>query len=303
MRIRKIIFCILGIIFFLNVNVFAEEQIVAIVNNEIVTQKDLDGFLNYMRVKLSQQYSGEKLEEKIKEMKTDLLQRLIEDKLILQQARKENIKVDSNRIKGRINEIKKSYATDKDFQEALIDQGLSEADLSKRIEEQILNYAIIEQKVKDKIQVNPTEITEYYNANINDFGSTEQREFNSLTFTNEDDAYKVYKRLRYDEKTIEGLLKEFDFKVNKVTAKKGGELRKEFEDIVFSLQAKEMSKPIQLDDNYYIFQLLEIIPEQHLSLTEAQDTVYNLVMEKKMQEGVVKWLDELKKKAYIKITE
>lgn len=299
---KKFILGLIGCIIFFSSNVSAEENIVAVVNNEIVTQKDLDGFLNYMRVKFSQQYSGENLEGKIKEMKADLMQRLIEDKLILQQARKENIKVDPNRIQGKINEIKKSYNSSKEFEEALMDQGLSEADLAKRIEEQILNYAVIEQKVKDKIQINPTEITEYYNKNINDFGSPEQREFNSMSFTNEDDAYRAFNRLR-NGKALEEVTSEISFKTNKVTAKKGGELRKEFEDIVFNLQDNEISKPIKLDDNYYIFQLLEIIPQQKLGLTEAQDTVYSLVLEKKMQEGVVKWLDELKKKAYIKIME
>ncbi len=65
-------------------NLFAQDKIAAIVNNDIITQKDLDDFLNFMRIQLSQDYSGKELENKIQAMKPDLLDRLIEDRLILQ---------------------------------------------------------------------------------------------------------------------------------------------------------------------------------------------------------------------------
>ena len=35
--------------------VYAQDKIIAIVNNEVVTQKDLDDFLNFMRMQLSQE--------------------------------------------------------------------------------------------------------------------------------------------------------------------------------------------------------------------------------------------------------
>ncbi|MDO8488897.1 MAG: SurA N-terminal domain-containing protein, partial [Candidatus Omnitrophota bacterium] len=66
---------------------WALDKVVAIVNNEIITQKDLNDFLNFMRLQYSRQLKGKALEEKIGTMKQDLLQRLIEDRLMLAQAK------------------------------------------------------------------------------------------------------------------------------------------------------------------------------------------------------------------------
>ncbi len=86
---------------------FAQDKIVAIVNKDIITQKDLNDFINFMRVQLSTQYQGKQLESKIQSMKLDLLDKLIEDRLILQKAKKDNMGIDPDRIKAKINEIKK----------------------------------------------------------------------------------------------------------------------------------------------------------------------------------------------------
>jgi len=43
---------------------FAAERIVAVVNNEAITQKDVDDFVNFMRVQLSQQITDKREFEK-----------------------------------------------------------------------------------------------------------------------------------------------------------------------------------------------------------------------------------------------
>src|SRR3989338_6450398 len=67
---------------------FAQDKIVAIVNNEVITQKDLDDFLNFMRMQYAQELKGRELENKIQSMKIVLLDKLIEDRLMLQDAQK-----------------------------------------------------------------------------------------------------------------------------------------------------------------------------------------------------------------------
>ncbi len=72
---------------------------------------------------------------------------------------------------------------------------------------------------------------------------------------------------------------------------------------VFSLKPSETSSPIKIEDDYYVFKLENIIPPRQQNLSEVQDSIYNLLSEKKMQEGMAKWLDELKKQSYTKIVE
>ena len=277
----------------------AEEKIVAVVNNEIITQRDLESFLNFMRVQLSQQYTSNELDEKIVVMRSDLLDRLIEDRLILQEAKKNNLQADEVRIMLKIGELKKRYSSETEFENSLKSQGLVEADLQARIRDQILMYNLVETKIRDKIVIKPSEITEYYNKNITDFSLTEEREFQSLAGFDQTTAQKVAEDLRQG-KDLNEVVRESGFTLNVFSARKGGELKKDVEDILFNLKIKEVSDPVKIKDNYYVFQLSKIKPPRQQVLSEMQDSIHEMLYEKKMQETMVKWVDELKKKAYIK---
>jgi parvulin-like peptidyl-prolyl isomerase len=279
---------------------YAQDKIVAIVNNDIVTQKDLSDFVNLTRLQLGAEFKGEELENKIQSIKSDLLNKLIDDRIILQEAKKEKINIDQNRVKGRIDEIKKRYASDKEFQNALLEQGLVQADIETKIKEQILIYTIIEEKIKRSIIINPGDVTTYYEGNKENFVVPEQREFDSLGVEDEVMANDLFKKLN-DGAVLEDLAKENSLEVNKFTAQGGGELRKEIEDVIFKLKLQEVSSPVKIENKYYIFKLNNIIPSRQQTLSESQDMIHAFLYNSKLQEKLIKWLDELKKSSYIKI--
>ncbi|MCX5696191.1 MAG: peptidyl-prolyl cis-trans isomerase [Candidatus Omnitrophica bacterium] len=288
--------CILNTACFL----YAQDQIVAIVNNDVITQKDLNDFLNFMRLQFSREYKGKDLEEKISSAKLDLLNRLIEDRLILQEARKEKVVFDEGRVKSRISEIKKRYNSDAQFQADLMKQGLTQADIENKIREQFLMYGIIEQKVRSKISVRPDEVTKFYEDKKKDFSSGEEREFEAFAFESEDLADSFAYNLKAG-KSAEELAGRYPFTVNKFSVLRKENLKKEIEEAVFSLGVNEVSSVVKMDDKYYVFRLINIIPSKQLSLSDVQYKIQSFIFEKKMQEELVKWLDELKNKSYIKI--
>lgn len=279
---------------------YAQDKIAAIVNNEVITQKDLNDFLNFTSMQLSREYKGKELAEKINSIKMDLLSRLIEDRIILQEARKEKIGFDENRIKAKINEIKKNYPSDAAFQADLMKQGVTQADIENRIREQFLMYQIIEQKVRSKISVKPDEVTKFYENNEKEFTPGEEREIEAFAFENEDLAQSFAYNLK-SGKSSDELAARYPFTVNRFGARQGEDLKKEIEGAVFKLGINEVSEVVRVDDKYYVFRLINItLPKKH-SLGEAQYKIQSFIFEKKMQEELAKWIDELKKKSYIKI--
>lgn len=285
--------------------VFAQDKIIAVVNKDVITQKDFNDFINFTRIQLSGEYKGRRLDEKIDSMKTDLMDRLIEDRLILQEARKDNLVIDKGRIKARIDEIKKRYNSDAEFQEAISKQGLVQADLEARINEQLLMHAVVERKIRGRITINPTEVTAFYEKNIQDFKAPEQREFESINTRDRDLAYKVYMALKQmPDATSVFLAEQYpSVSMSRFTAKKGGELRKDIEGVVFKMHIGQVAEPVKIQNSYYVFRLYNIIPPRQETLVEVQDRIYNFLFDRKMQEGMIKWLDELKKNAYIKIVQ
>ena len=280
---------------------FAQDKIVAVVNNEIITQKDLNDFVNFMRMQLSVELTGERLEEKIQSMKADLLDKLIEDRIILQEAKKNKVLVDENRVKAKIDEIKGRYGREAEFQAALVQQGLAQADLELRLKEQLLMYSIIEAKIKSKIVIRPSEITEFYEKNVEEFKTPEEREFESITTNDADLAQKIYEDLKNNGDFSE-TAKKYSLEAKSFNAKKGGELRKELEEAIFKLDPGGISEALKIEDTFHIFKLTKIIPFRQESLTEAQDKIQEFVFNKKMQEDLLLWLNDLKKNAYIKIS-
>lgn len=281
---------------------FAQDKIVAIVNSDVVTQKDLNDFINFTRMQLSTEYKGEQLEGKIRSVKADLLNKLIDDRLILQEARKSNIKIDQNRIRGRIEEIKRQYSSEGEFQRALAQQGFVQSDIETRIKEQLLMHNIIEIKIKRKIAVNPAEVTDFYRENTEKFILPQMRDFVSLATPEEKTAKAISEALRQGEKP-EDVADRYSVLLNKFSAAKDGQLRKEIEGEIFRLNAEGVSEPIKIQDNYYIFKLISIIPPRKQNLSEAQESIYSFLTDNKLQEGLAQWLDELKTRSYIKIIE
>ncbi|MDP3041157.1 MAG: peptidyl-prolyl cis-trans isomerase [Candidatus Omnitrophota bacterium] len=281
---------------------YAQDKAIAVVNNEIITQKDLADFLNFIRLQYSRQFQGKVLEEKVNSMKRDLLQRLIEDRLILQQAKLAKITYEPSRVKAKIDEAKKRYGSESDFEADLARQGLVRADLENKISEQMLMYNLIEQKVRSKIMVRPDEVTSFYSQNKGQFLKPEERILTLIILQDESIAKTVSYQLRLGSK-LEELASKFIFTTDKLSASAGQQLRPEIEDTVFKLGIGEISNSVKIDTQYFVFRLDDIIGSQQLSLARAQDKIQVYLFEKKMQEELAKWIDELKKQSYIKILE
>ena len=271
-------------------------------NNEIITQKDLNDFLNFIRLQYSREFKGKELEEKVNSMRGDLLERLIEDKIVLAQAQADKIVVEPSRVKAKINEVKKNYPSESAFARELLGQGLVQADLENKIREQMLMFGVIDQKVRSKIVVWPEEITNFYKQNKREFLKPEERVLKVIILQDLDPAKTISYQMRLGSK-IEDLATKYLFNVDSLTVSRGKELRSEIEDVVFKLGIGEVSEPVKIGSQYYIFKLEEIIGSQQLSLEESQGRIQAYLFEKKMQEALDKWLDELKKQSYIKILE
>ncbi len=283
-------------------DVYAQDKIVVIVNEDVITKKDLDDFIVFTRIQLSREYKGRELETKLQSMKLDLLNKLIEDRLILQEAKRNKIIINEERVKARINEIKKRYPTDAGFQKDLAKQGLAQVDLETRIREQLLMYVVVENKVRSYITVTPDEVTSFYNRNMHQFKTEEEREVEVIAFENEDLAKTFSYEYTRGQKLVD-LATKYPFTINILKVSYGRQdVRKEIEDVVFKLGIGEVSPPVDIDGKFYVFKLQNITGPRQETLAQVQDEIHSILFDEKMQEKMVRWLDEIKAKSYIKIT-
>ena len=164
----------------------------------------------------------------------------------------------------------------------------------------MLTLSIVEQKVRNKITIRPDEINVFYNQNKRKFVKPEERLLTVIVLQDESAAKSLSYFLRLGDK-LENLATRYTFTVSKLSVSRGQDLRSEIEEAVFKLGVAEVSDPVKIDAQYYIFKLDDIIGSQQLGLAQAQDKIQTYLFDKKLQEGLAKWLDELKKQSYIKI--
>jgi parvulin-like peptidyl-prolyl isomerase len=101
------------------------EEIYAVVNDEVITGSELIKFEAEMLRALQSQLEGEKLEQATRELKKDLLNKYIEQKLLKSKIKEKNYNVDSD-VEMIIQDIKKQYnfASDEDLKNALKQEGI-----------------------------------------------------------------------------------------------------------------------------------------------------------------------------------
>jgi len=161
-------------------------------------------------------------------------------------------------------------------------------------------YTLVEYKIKSRIVVNTSEVTEFYQQNIDKFKIGDQKEF-LVVSTSEMDIAKDFSDEVRKEGDFQKAADKYRLSVNKITVSKTGQLDKNIESAMMKLGVGEVSPVVSFKDLYYVFKLNQIIPASQQNLCDVQDEIYNLLYNQKMQDKMVAWLDELKKKSYIKV--
>ncbi|NQV04639.1 MAG: SurA N-terminal domain-containing protein, partial [Candidatus Omnitrophica bacterium] len=144
-------------------------KVVAVVNEEIVTQQDLDQLRAVLYAQYVQQYEGDALLKKMEEAQEGLLEKVIDDKLILSRAKELSIRVSDQEVEDKLEQIRGGFPSEQLFDETLRTQGVTVASLKDRYRDQIRMKKIVEFEVKSKVDVLPSEISKYYEKHRSEF--------------------------------------------------------------------------------------------------------------------------------------
>lgn len=291
-----ILFCAL----MFNHNLSAADRIIAIVNQDTITQSEADVYFNIVLLQLSQQYKGKELDEKMKIEKEQLISKMVEDKIILQEAKRKGYKARLDRVSKRIEQMKADFASETDFENSLKQKGLTIKDMEDKVADQMIMREVVEREVKDKIVVSPDEVTRFYQKNKSElFNLPETRTVETLYIENEALLANLSEAVKngMDFPEAAGLYKSA---YAKDTISKE-QLRLELQESFFSLKAGEVSSPVQAGTGYYIFKIIEILSPKTQSLTEVHDRIYSYLSDEKFAAVMLEWIEGLKEKSYIQI--
>ena len=307
------LFC--GLAFFASYPAKAEvvERIVAIVNDEVITEQDLQLVMAPVLAQYRTLYSGKELEDKVKDARQDFLNKVIEDKLILSEAKRKQVVIKDIEVDEMMSEVRNKFPNREVFMKSLEDQGLTEKKLWNRFRDQLLMQKLVNYEVRSKVAVSPGEISEYYKTHLQDFAQGDRVKLQHILIRvgsrSEEEAKNFTDSLVAQLKSgrsFEELAKTYS---EGAEAKDGGEmgwmekgqLLGEIDEKVFSLNEGETTEPIHSSLGYHIFKVVERQKFSVRPLEDVRDDIQDTLFKAKLRQRLEGWIKNLKKNAYISI--
>ncbi len=290
------------------------DRTVAVVNDEVITESEVGELLNPITEQLNQTYKGDELEFYFAKARKEILERLIEDKLILQEARRQKILVDSEEVEQKLSELKEKFSSEEEFEKALRASSTTAGRIRERIREQLMMARLFEKEVRFKVQVNPQEITEYFRNNPDKFKDSPTVKARNITVRFKNAAERLSASRKIKEAL--SLLKQGrDFKEVAMQYSEGpnatsggdldivkkGQMRDEIDRVIFSLKKGEISDIIETESTFNIFLVEDNMTVEEKSIDEANERIRNILFQKKLKERFNEWIEKLKKDAYISV--
>jgi len=310
---KKIAF-LLAVSFMISFPLHAEvvDRILVIINEEIITQGEIDRMLVPVYERYQKEYEGEELIERLDAVRRGIVQNLIKDKLLLSEAKRRNIEVDQLEIDAKIEEVRKRFATQTEFEMALEKENLIISELEKKYKERFMIDKIVQVQIGRNITVSPNEMITFYEENKTLFKEPEKVKVRTILIRINDElpeekasktTAEIHRRL-LEGCNFELLAKEYSQGPYKDRGGdmgwiKKGELMDELNEMIFSMEKDEISSPIKTRLGFHIFMVEDKMEPSIKDFSEAKDRIEKALYNSKIEGKLREWVEELKKNAYI----
>ena len=293
--------------------------IAAIVNDDVITiyevNREFAPLLQEEEKKTGQPLSQEALNT----LKKDIINALIDRKLIKQKIKELNIVISEEEVRQSIEDVKKQNKLSQEaLTSALLAQGLTFDQYRAQIKEQLERLRLMSQEVKSKIQVGEKEIRDYYDANISQY--TEEPTYR---------ARHIF--LKIDKNASNDEIKKVMLKAANVMAETGsgadfaelakkysddpgaakdggdlgtfkkGDMLPEIEKAVLTMKPGEISELVTSTAGFHIIKLEEKIPGKVKPFESVRGLIDDQLYRKKSEERFKQWAEDLRKSAAIEI--
>ncbi|OGP54094.1 MAG: hypothetical protein A2Y65_12785 [Deltaproteobacteria bacterium RBG_13_52_11] len=295
------------------------DQVVGVVDGEVITLSDLDEAMP-MFGKANILDEGNPLDKEIRlrEVRKEVLELLIEDRLLQKVASRLNIKVEDEEVNKTIEKMKQ----DGNIDDARMDKELAANGFTLKgyrhfLTVQIRRVRIVEALVGPQVSMADERLREYYQSHADNYLSPEVRVSQILIKVPPEAQPKDWETAK---KKMEGVLQRMKkgatfeetaarYSDDNVTAHSGGDLGfftkgemiPQLEAVVFTIEAGGVTGVIQSSQGLHLFKVTE---KKAGSLPSFED-VKNRVIQDYYREEVTrlyaKWLDDLKARSDIEM--
>lgn len=276
---------------------------IATVNGEKISTQEFNEL--YLQIVSLQEASGRGVpESQVEALKAQLLNQMVNGKLVLQAAKQAKIKVTNKEVDQAYQEYVKQYPSEKAFREALKQRSLTVREFRDRLRDQKLVEKMVAQvqrgtKISDADlakayeQVHARHILFKVNKPEEDAAAKTKAEAAVKQLKGGADFAKLAKQLSDDPGSQDkgGDLGFFGH----------GQMLAEFEKAAFGLAVNEISEPVKTSYGYHVIQVLERKEAKGPDFDKAKGQLTKQLKDSQGQAVFNKWFTELRKKGKIEV--
>ncbi|HEX6879656.1 MAG TPA: peptidylprolyl isomerase [Terriglobales bacterium] len=305
------------------------EEIVARVNNAIITRADLQRSREQIAQEV-QQANVPDQQKVIADREKDQLKDLINQQLLIQKGQDLGYTADTDLVK-RLDEIRKQVGA-KDMEELQATaekQGVSWEDFKNNLRNQLISQHVIQSEVGSHIQITPAEVKQFYDAHKADMEQPEQVRLSEILVpvnlpkgadgkedTSPEAEQKAVAEAQAKVQDLEAQIKsgktfEDVAKANSSgpTASNGGDLgyfkrgalAKELEDKTFAMKGGEVTDPIRTKQGFIILKVTEHTQAGVPDMKKVEGAIQERIYYTKLEPALNDYFKKLREDAYIDV--
>lgn len=276
--------------------------VAATINGEVIYQAELTREIAAIARQYGIDLTSEQGREQRGEIARIVLDQLIDQRLILQEARRRDTLAGDAQVDQAVEEIKANFPSEAEFADALQQRGLTLNDLRER-----LRTTLTVQNLQAKVStaaVTEEEIRKAFQDNRAEYDRPAQVRVRHILVESEAEARLALARLGRGEK-FEALAAQ----LSKDPGSKDqggdlgfvaqGQLVPEFEQAAFALQIGQVSAPVKTQFGYHIIQVLERQAAQPAALDQVREQIRRQLLAQKQEADFTAWLKQVRQQAKI----
>jgi peptidyl-prolyl cis-trans isomerase SurA len=288
----------------------------AIVNGDVITYSQVRQLSAPREKLLRSQFTGQDLENKLKEVRQLALKDLVDRRLIIQAFKKESYQIPDHVIDQRVHDIiRESFGGDRNtFVKTLEAQNYSLGEFKEKEMERIIVQAMRSHNVKTNYIISPSKIEDFYRKHRELFTTKEEIKLRMIMISGQKDTGNAQAQKSLAEEVLGKLAGGAEFEQTAQiysedsTKDSGGDwgwigrntLAAPLEKFAFNMPVGRISNIIDYSGNYYILKVEDKRGGTTRSLAEARADIEKKLIQDEAQQIQERWIASLREKAYIR---
>jgi len=296
------------------------EQIIARVNNQIITMSDYQKAAAGLQQEVQQDCQNctqQQIATEVAERRKDLLRDMIDQQLLIERAKDMDLSVDTDLVK-RLDEVRKqnNLPSMEDLEKEVEKSGLVWEDYKNQMRNGLLTQQVIQREVGGRLDIGSDEVKKYYEAHKQEYNRPEQVALAEIFLTTENLSPEETASVRTRAEDLHNrLVKGEDFTQlakrysQGSTAQDGGDLglfergqlAKQLEDAVFGLDKGQFSDVIQTKTGFEILKVQDHYQAGLQPLEKVEGEITNILYTQKMKPALRTYLAQLREESYVQV--